>query len=105
MEHRGKQQQPYRKMGQTARNLVVAATNNAFQPTTIATYLTQMWAANIMQTVGWALVGALYSTSSSRSCECTCHNHNQLLHHNQNHNVQQQKIVNGNTQPSVKSFG
>ena len=74
MEHRGKQQQqPYRKMGQTARSLVVAATNNAFQPTTIATYLTQMWAANIMQTVGWALVGALYSTSSSRSCECTVH--------------------------------
>ena len=30
---------------------VVAATNNALQPSTIATYLTQMWIGNILQVI------------------------------------------------------
>merc|ERR1711962_88780 len=50
-----------------ARNLVMRASSNAFQPATIATYLTQMWLANIFQTVGWAIVGGLYNVNSGRS--------------------------------------
>ena len=30
---------------------MVAATNNALQPSTIATYLTQMWIGNILQVI------------------------------------------------------
>jgi len=57
----------YRKAGENARNLVVAATNTALLPSTVATYLTQMWIANIMQTFGWAIVGGLYSATTGRS--------------------------------------
>ena len=69
MEHRGKEAPgaAYKRAGEKARNLVVAATNTALLPSTIATYLTQMWLANIFQTFGWALVGGLYSASTGRS--------------------------------------
>ena len=68
MEHRLKEAPgaAYRKAGENARNLVVAATNTALLPTTVATYLTQMWIANLMQTFGWAIVGGLYSASTGR---------------------------------------
>lgn len=58
---------PYAVVGQKARNFLVIATNTAFQGTTIATYLTQMWTANIIQTIGWALIGAFYSNANRRS--------------------------------------
>jgi len=69
MEHRQKEAPgaPLRKAGEKARNLVVAATNTALLPNTIATYLTQMWLANIFQTLGWAIVGGLYSSNTGRS--------------------------------------
>ena len=68
MEHRQKEAPgaPLRKAGEKARNLVVAATNTALLPNTIATYLTQMWLANIFQTLGWAIVGGLYSSNTGR---------------------------------------
>ena len=68
MEHRLKEAPgaAYRRAGDNARNLVVAATNTALLPSTVATYLTQMWIANIMQTFGWAIVGGLYSASTGR---------------------------------------
>ena len=68
MEHRLKEAPGavYRRAGDKARNLVVAATNTALLPSTVATYLTQMWIANIMQTFGWAIVGGLYSASTGR---------------------------------------
>ena len=68
MEHRLKEAPytPYKEVGVKARNLVVAATNTALLPSTVATYLTQMWIANIMQTFGWAIVGGLYSASTGR---------------------------------------
>merc|ERR1711970_742649 len=73
MEHRLKEAPgaAYRKAGEKARNLVVAATNTALLPSTVATYLTQMWLANIFQTFGWALVGGLYSASTGRSFQDT----------------------------------
>ena len=68
MEHRLREAPgaAYKKAGENARNLVVAATNTALLPSTVATYLTQMWIANIMQTFGWAIVGGLYSASTGR---------------------------------------
>lgn len=57
----------YAMVGEKARNFLVIATNTAFQGTTIATYLTQMWTANIIQTIGWALIGAFYSNANRRS--------------------------------------
>ena len=68
MEHRLKEAPytPYKEVAVKARNLVVAATNTALLPSTVATYLTQMWIANIMQTFGWAIVGGLYSASTGR---------------------------------------
>merc|ERR1719234_1989840 len=59
MEHRDiHPNSVYGKMAGSARTLVVAATDNALQPSTIATYLTQMWIGNILQTIGWSVVGA-----------------------------------------------
>merc|ERR1712106_170989 len=43
----------------TGSTVISLATSNALEPTTIATYLTQMWMANIMQTIGWTIVGSL----------------------------------------------
>merc|ERR1712224_913365 len=54
-EHRGMERATF-----DARSALSAGLNNAIQPTTIATYLTQMWAANIFQTIGWTIVGGLY---------------------------------------------
>jgi len=73
MEHRLREAPgaAYKKAGENARNLVVAATNTALLPSTVATYLTQMWIANIMQTFGWAIVGGLYSASTGRSFQET----------------------------------
>jgi len=66
-EHRYKVPNAYVEGANKARNLLVVASNTAFQGTTIATYLTQMWTANILQTVGWALVGIFYSGTTKRS--------------------------------------
>merc|ERR1712106_220205 len=49
----------YKNAVDTGRTVISLATNNALEPTTIATYLTQMWAANIFQTIGWTIVGSL----------------------------------------------
>ena len=52
---------------------VVAATNTALQPSTIATYLTQMWIGNIVQTIGWSVLGAFTGAQSGRSpILCVC---------------------------------
>merc|ERR1719400_1067116 len=39
---------------------------NIKQSSTIATYLTQMWIGNILQTIGWSIVGAFVGANSGR---------------------------------------
>jgi len=70
-EHRGNhimgQVNPYQDMAEKARSLIVLATNNALQSTTIATYLTQMWLSNVFQTIGFTILGALFGANNGRS--------------------------------------
>ena len=65
MEHRGSHgPNSLERAATSARSVLETGVNNALQPTTIATYLTQMWAANIMQTIGWTIVGGLYQAAN-----------------------------------------
>ena len=45
---------------------VVVASGAALDSNTIATYLTQMWIGNIMQTFGWSIAGYLAAANSGR---------------------------------------
>merc|ERR1712142_326977 len=57
----------YASAAERARSTLRLATNNALQGTTIATYLTQLWLQNIMQTVGFTALGLFFSSSTARS--------------------------------------
>ena len=50
-----------------ARQSLLSATNVVLTPESVTTYLAQMWITNIMQTVGWGLIGAISAKTSGRS--------------------------------------
>ena len=45
---------------------VIDASSKALDSNTIATYLTQMWIGNIMQTIGWSIAGYFVAANSGR---------------------------------------
>ena len=53
-------------VGQEARNLMLSTANVVLTPSTVSTYLAQMWITNIMQTVGWGLIASLFYKVSGR---------------------------------------
>ena len=66
-QEQGKKEE--RMRGRRRRNVilqVLAASKTALDSGTVATYLTQMWIGNIMQTIGWTIASSLNPANSGR---------------------------------------